>query len=438
MESIIPINGRIAIVDDSITQALPLMRVLSKNNIPFTFYKGDDSESFPAKPDNDIRVLFLDLNLLSGRVQKKKDIRSSLITTLKHILSPDNYPYILILWSRQEMEYLDVVTGIFNKEIKDRAPIAIERYVKSDFFPNFDDEEDANADEHLILDKLKEILDGHLAYKHLLQWENCIHRSADATIGDVFRSIHSHENWEENANCILEKLAKAYLEQSYDATTNEVKVKSSLLLLNDVLYDRLENEVSTNQFECARALTHSIPPERTTEIVSKINHSLLISDVINDDIRNPGCVFRYYSSKKNKKHFEEILNDCCNCSDEKKNAIMETMIPCEVVVTPSCDYAQNKFKTNRIVQGLLIESKYIIKGKNIKNIDHKTDAIYISPIIEYLNRSYVMVLNFRYFVTDNMIANKKTYPLFRVRSSMLAEIQSKLARHISRQGIMNL
>ena len=438
MESVIPINGRIAIVDDSITQAVPLMRVLSKNNIPFTFYKGDDSESFPTKPENDIRILFLDLNLLSGRVQKKNDIRSSLITTLKHILSPDNYPYILILWSRQEMEYLDVVTGIFNKEIKDRAPIAIERYVKSDFFPNFDDEEDVAVDEHLILDKLKEILDGHSAYKHLLQWENCIHRSADTTIGDVFRSFNSHENWEENANCILEKMAKAYLEQSYDASTNEVKVKSSLFLLNDVLYDSLENEVFNNQFECARALMHNIPPERTTEIVSKINHSLLISNVINDDVKKPGCVFKYYASKKYKKHFEEILNDCCNCTDEKKNAIMETMIPCEVVVTPSCDYAQNKYKTNRIVQGLLIEAKNIIEGKKIKNIDHRTDAIYISPLFEHLNRTYVMVLNFRYFITDDMSSDKRKYLLFRVRNSMLAEIQSKLARHINRQGIMNL
>lgn len=39
MESIIPINGRVAIVDDKIEQALPLMRVFAKNNIPYVFTK---------------------------------------------------------------------------------------------------------------------------------------------------------------------------------------------------------------------------------------------------------------------------------------------------------------------------------------------------------------------------------------------------------------
>ena len=37
MDNMIPLNGRIAIVDDQIEQALPLMRVFAKNNIPYVF-----------------------------------------------------------------------------------------------------------------------------------------------------------------------------------------------------------------------------------------------------------------------------------------------------------------------------------------------------------------------------------------------------------------
>lgn len=47
MESIIPINGRVAIVDDKIEQALPLMRVFAKNNIPYVFYEGNNYNYFP-------------------------------------------------------------------------------------------------------------------------------------------------------------------------------------------------------------------------------------------------------------------------------------------------------------------------------------------------------------------------------------------------------
>ena len=42
MENMIPLNGRIAIVDDDEKQAMPLIRVFSKMNIPYTFYKGND------------------------------------------------------------------------------------------------------------------------------------------------------------------------------------------------------------------------------------------------------------------------------------------------------------------------------------------------------------------------------------------------------------
>lgn len=438
MENIIPVNGRIAIVDDSVEQALPLMTTLSKNNIPYTYYKGNDSESFPETPENDIRILFLDLNLLGNKFQKSKEIRSSLINTLRHLLSPENYPYVLILWSRQEHEYKDVLEDVFGKELKDRAPIAIKSYVKSDFFPNFAEEVDDSKDKQIILDELKRILSEFPAYSYLLQWENQVHNSADATIGDIFRDYRSHENWNGKANCILEMLAKSYLEQSYENAAVETKVKASLLLLDDVFYDSLENGIINDQFDNTEEFTHNISEKEADTIAYKINHCLLLSNVI-DNITQPGCVFNYYSSKKYKTHFEEILDDCCSCSDDEKKAMKKTMIPCEVVVTPACDYAQNKSKTNRIVQGLLIESKYVYgKKKKIKNINNKTDAIYISPIFEYLKKCYVIILNFRYFITDDMDTNKKSYTLFRLRTPMLSEIQSRLARHINRQGIMNL
>lgn len=437
MENIIPLNGRIAIVDDIANQALPLMQILSKNNIPYTFYNGNDSESFPNTPVNDIRILFLDLNLLGGKVQKPKEIRSSLINTLRHLLSPENYPYILILWSRQEHEYKKVVEDVFEKELKDRAPIAIKPYVKSDFFPNFAEEIDNSIDKQIIIEELKRILAEFPAYSCLLKWENQVHHSADATIGDIFKDYHSHENWNGKANCILEMLAKSYLEQSYDNVTIETKTKASLLLLNDVFYDSLENRINKSQFDNTEVFSHNIAEDEANDIAYRINHCLLLSNVI-DDIKQPGCVFRYFSSKKYKTHFEEILNDCCSCSDNEKKTMIKTMIPCEVVVTPACDYAQNKSKTNRIVQGILIESKLVVKNKQIKKINSKTDAIYVSPVFEYLNKYYVLILNFRYFITDNMDSDKKKYPLFRLRAPMLSEIQSRLARHINRQGIMNL
>lgn len=96
-----PLNGRIAIVDDKIEQAQPLIKVLSKKQYPFTYYSGE-LKYLPDKSSqcNDIRVLFLDINLIDDSIHEDKVIKSRLIPVLNTILSDKNYPYIVVFWSR--------------------------------------------------------------------------------------------------------------------------------------------------------------------------------------------------------------------------------------------------------------------------------------------------------------------------------------------------
>ena len=68
----------------------------------------------------------------------------------------------------------------------------------------------------------------------------------------------------------------------------------------------------------------------------------------------------------------------------------------------------------------------------------KSEAIYISPSFNDGLYERILVLNYRYFTTLELNNINNVEPLYRIRNSMLAEIQSKLARHINRQGIMNL
>lgn len=37
----IPKNGRIAVIDDQLNQALPIINVLSKRQLPLTYFSGD-------------------------------------------------------------------------------------------------------------------------------------------------------------------------------------------------------------------------------------------------------------------------------------------------------------------------------------------------------------------------------------------------------------
>lgn len=437
MENIIPLNGRIAIVDDVIEQALPLMRVLSKNNIPYVFYQGNNVDFLPEESENDIRILFLDLNLLGGRDANPKEIRSVLFNTIKKIISPNNYPYVLILWSRQENEYKEMLEELFSNELKQCAPITIQNFIKSDFFPNFSEIEENEEKEYLILDELKKIILALPAYSYLMQWENCVHNSADATIQDLFHDYHSLENWRNNANCILSMFANSYLEKKYEISSPQEKAKASLLFLNDVYNDTLESNVSNVLFTNAVDLSCEVPDDYRNDIIAKINGCILFSNEF-ESVHQPGCVFCVNQTETTIKYFHEIFNSsfCRNGLANKdaklmKQEIYKSLQPCEIVVTPACDYAQNKMKYDRIVHGVIIDAEYR------PYIDFKSEAIYISPIFEFESRKRIIVLNFRYFVT-NRINDIEAKILFRVRTSLLAEIQSKLARHINRQGIMNL
>lgn len=436
METMIPLNGRIAIVDDKIDQALPLMRVFAKNNIPYVYYKGNDIDYLPEQPENDIRILILDLNLLSGRDNKPKDIRSSLFSVIRHIISSNNYPYILVLWSRQEKEYKEMLEELFANDLKDRTPITILEWIKSDFFPNFSDEEMNKDQEYKIIDELKKIIAGLPAYSYLMLWENCIHNSADATIQDIFHDFHSQDNWQNNANCILDMFAKSYLGQHYNDISSEIKAKASLMFLNDVYRDTLESYVSVCDFPNANNLPYSANENDKKDIAAKINGCLLLSDKY-ESSRQPGCILPIELTKENETYFHKLFNDSFTKNDlSNKNAkqvkkdIYRTLQPCEIVVTPACDYAQKKMEYDRLVQGVIIDADFY------SFVNSKSDAFYVSPSFEYGGHKRIVVLNYRYFITNNK--KNEVKPLFRFRSSILAEIQSKLARHISRQGVMNL
>ena len=116
-----------------------------------------------------------------------------------------------------------------------------------------------------------------------------------------------------------------------------------------------------------------------------------------------------------------------------KKEIKKSWVKLAVVVTPVCDFVQKENKIyDRIVKGLLIPSKY----RNF--IDEKSEAVYVLPItINYNSKEYILILDFRYFSTTELSAANAT-PIFRLRQELLAEIQSKLARHINRQGILFL
>jgi len=447
----IPQNGRIAIIDDQIQQAEPLIKVLSKKQLPLTYFSGDPA-FLPEIGDNlnDVRVLFLDINLIDNSEHTNKVLKGRLIPVLERVISEENYPYILIYWSRHEHHKALIEDEIFNEELKKRKPIAFLSAVKSEYF-NLDGSLTDDFVDKLegLFEKINEVINEHPAFSHLTNWENQVHFSADETLQNIFNPSND-ANWNNNANYTLNKLGEAYLGKHYYTAENEDKIKGSFISLSTVFKDTLENNIQNNTISKNENLEYN--DDAVLKSINSLNLSLNTANYVNN-ISESGNVLEFH---ENDSIFKEMLNTLISifgfkkslkastpditdsilkkqASKEQKrikNEIKKTWKKVCIVVTPICDFAQKKNINDRVVKGILIPKEYR------DYIEDKSEALLIIPfVIELDGNEYYLALDFRYFITTDLTQENVT-GLFRIRQEMLAEVQSKLSRHINRQGIL--
>lgn len=454
----LPINGRIAIVDNVIEEVEPLFKIFSKNRIPYIFIQGDDMMCLPEENDesNDLRIIFLDLNLLGESTPSVKEVKASLYPILKRIISKNNFPYSIIIWSKQEDRYLDAVKELFAHELSDRQPIAIESFIKSDFFELTGDAKE--IPDKNILDELKKILLKHQSYSTLIYWENKVHKSADFVLQDIFKSF-DNTNWVHSSNYVISKLGENYLgSKLYNNSTYIDQTKGSLQAFNNIFIDALEyNIFSNSNIIDQEKLQYDVSTFDKDNLRGTINEKLLLSksDVL---IEYTGSVTEDQNPQSDK-IFEALLNDCFDRNNvvseidfteveeknkrklidkegsKKRKEIRKNWQKVYLVVTPLCDYVQNKQRNSRVIKGMIISKEHL------KYIDSRSEAIIITP--SFYDNQYeelrVIIFNYRYFFTCNYSSSYKNLkPLFRLRNQLVAEIQSKLARHVNRQGILFL
>jgi len=452
---LLPINGRIAIIDDQIAHATPLIKVLSKNQLPHTYFSGE-LEFLPEKKDdnNDIRVLFLDINLIDNSEHENKVLKSRLIPVLDRIISSKNYPYIIVYWSRHPHHKDLIEKDIFLNELKDKRPIGYLSANKSDFFDltgGFTEDFDEKI--KTLFESINVLFDNFYSYKILLNWENTMHRSADRTLQEIFADFHYNDTWNDNSNCILSKLGNAFLGNYYSSASPQEKINACMISFNSVFKDTLDSSMHKSS-PFTDELLFNQENISVSDIVFQINEKLNLTKDISD-LHTPGNIIFYEEENP----FKELLNKVLSLFKLKNNILLEKpniesavlkkessdefkKIKIEIkkswkkigiIVTPICDYVQkNNHIYNRIVKGVLIEKKY---GEYI---DSNSEAIFIFPFsIKIEDKEYLIVLDFRFFSTVEISSSISIDQIkYRIRQELLSEIQSRLSRHINRQGIL--
>ncbi|MFA7289699.1 MAG: hypothetical protein WC055_12560 [Melioribacteraceae bacterium] len=490
----LPLNGKVIVIDNEPNEAAPLLQVLAINKIPHVYYTGD-VESLPREGDsyNDVRVIFLDINLTNDAVPKA--IIAQLVSTLTRLLKP-KIPYVAAIWSNKQEEHIPLIDTLFENHIPQFAPVSRTYLKKSDFFLY----EGGNnyildPDRPNIIAKLEERIDSCLleldAIKLLIEWENLIHNSSTNTIFNISNIIDKDKYWNGNLKHVFYKLAYAHLGKTFGNQNNTNIMHAALTTLTSSFNDKVELGISnikiipevniSNDGKSFHRLINNsevkLVWERTNyqlmidgvqkaqnkifeglkannnasdiEIVDKLkSHYGFISPRLNTELlisKSPKVDFYpgnvYYKSvrgikKRNllKTYFPEI--DKKDKEGKYSYLDISSFKFIEAECSPSCDYSQSKRLRLRFIPGVLY-----------KNIDQKLlnkniDSIYKEiPPFEHQGDIYCIVFDYRLFKSINLedVSEISTYNfIFRLKGELLVDLQARISSHINRPGILTV
>lgn len=307
---ILPEQGSIVIIDDRPDEALPIIQALSKRGVAATYYQGFDKSKLPDTPLKGIRMVILDLQLFEG-INDPHILSNNLIQVLKQIISENNGPYILLLWSKKQNLYeSELKKNILNPTHK-IVPALIVSLPKLSCLEQDNslqnEEQQVNdiineleggfSQDDLLIIKNAIIRHGRLnndiksvakpnaiqvienAIKTELEkagvfhlfviWENMIKLSAGNIVNEVAELIPMDGKWESNMKNILSRMGVARVGQN--EVKNEVLIKEAINTLNESFIDSLE--MAIKQFQLPSYISIEGDNLIATEI-NKIHYEL--------------------------------------------------------------------------------------------------------------------------------------------------------------------
>jgi len=427
----LPKNGKIVIVDNDPSEALPLMKVLSKFGHPALFFSEKEGD-LPENPLTGIRVLFLDMVLIHGEENDPVIISGALKSVLDRILSQDNGPFLPIAWTKKSAHIQELRNYLDSRNFHFPIIPMKKTECKQDGSDDWDLE--------LIQSKLTEAISGNESLDFFTSWENITNESAMTTVKQISGLKPFEETWNEEMKSIILKLARGYVGKQLDKSNSQDVILNSFFALNAAFNDNLYTLIKTDgkiqkidlNFE---GISEKDDPETNGTINSKLN----LTEI--DDCKHmPGNVYDLHNSEKvcifdlfqEVKEIDETETKTITYRDVKeelkanlKHVVLES--------TPSCDYAQNKWRVSRLIPGVLWPSKFS------KMIKKNAQFVYCTPIIRHSDgKLYHLVFDFRYFTSTTFEKIEDSKYLFRIKQELLTDIQSQLSSHVNRPGIISL
>lgn len=439
-------SARVAIVDDTASDALPLMSVLSSRGISSAYYTAQRSAGgYPESPLVGVRILFLDLGLVGdgGRA----DLAAA-AGAVKKVIAENNGPYVLFVWSRHAADatgFVDQVVRYSGAKYKPVGFVCIAKdSVKEDGAYSFDKIKQALADG----------VGGMVPLSFLLDWEGAVLECAQAVVGEIFTEARQHAVNNDYQAEIARVIAAFYCADAGKdvdgaGVTDENLYSSASSCLSYVLMDAFDRRVGGEIAErgaglagCCRtfivnnAITENTllqklasyllaaPAGESVSYGTVVNLSGVLPDAQLDGLR--GDIYN-----KELALFRNLKIDGADC-EEKRAAVRAEFLPIAVELSNACDYAQKNIRHYRLVCGYMIPTKYFASGLQSKKGETVRE---IAPVL-YDGKFYSLIFSSRNLITVSL--GSALAPVMRLREQVVKDMQAWLSSHIGRAGILAL
>jgi len=438
-------GARVVLLDDEVNEAIPVVKAFSKVGVPVVFFDGKESD-LPKnnKKLRGVRLAILDMNL--GVTGPDKTIASTLVQTFGKIISPDNGPYGILIWTNHP-ELKDEVAKYIYEHPTLPKPVFIVMLKKAAFKKQGGGGGPQQFSIGKLSNELLKILAENSPLECMQVWEGTCFRAATNVTNAIAELSGStatnldewRRAWREEALKLLLVISKANAEEHH---TRENCIPSIFLALNplhsdrmDVLVEELTEDLS-GHVDQIMAATGGTAVERKAKVNTMLH---LAGDQL--ESFNPGNL--YIFGKRKTADFmptlKDALQDCLQGKEAQQKALMKPVRLCGLEVTPACDHAQDKMRVSRIIAGFIVPWEHKDAVKRNAGFLKPIGPLYFPGKQKIVKAgAYLVVLNSRYLITAKPSRVNELHAAARVRPSLLADVQSWASYQSARQGVMML
>lgn len=466
--------GKVIVIDDSHSEVRHLLTLLNKLGMPTLYFRGVQSE-LPLEPINNISAIFLDINL-SNQARRPEEIKSVLRGVLGKILAKNNIPYIVYVWSKIAKVQLELVEDIFkgNNPISTR-PIAIVECKKEDLF---DLKGKQLIPDDQVMSKLSDLVrvqNSNEVFKFFQNWKSALDSSYFKVVDSLFK-VSTDISWEDKVKHTINNLSVAHFGKKSKGIEVHKKVLIAKTLLGNMLMDEqevylrsirnnmhptdldtVENDSTENQYKLNQSLLLGDPSElkEFPGNCFRVSHIPMIFDeIINQTLDNKDLKKNSFDKEKNKrirflhdkkdpspeevKERDSLVEERNTFIAEFPQKVKSEVICGEMVVTPICDFAQEKNKLLRVLPFMFIKitndnsgiQKDLTKQLKTGAYNYDTNAIF-----EFKGNNYILLCNYLYLQTRSIGDYDDKEPFVRVKEQLLFDLQYRIASNMGRPGV---